>query len=224
MITRKKGGKGERSVKAGNLNEDSVHSKESWSLKVEITKVIEDAARVGTNLNASLNEEKSYTRNLKYEVAKMIKTGVVLRFNFNCKDLKLVKEISRRELMDMKRYREMKKEFQKPEKSLKETCEEFIMAVTMLIVDPMLSFVTKVTTVKVSLYSAGQNQRVDSVMGKPLMEQAFATPDKVVELVQKVKHRHSASVASGDGEDETLSAESFYTNNSFQTCKVSLKS
>ncbi|KAK4853317.1 hypothetical protein QYF36_007097 [Acer negundo] len=115
-------------------------------------------------------------------------------------------------------------EFQKPEKSLKETCEEFIMAVTMLIVDPMLSFVTKVTTVKVSLYSAGQNQRVDSVMGKPLMEQAFATPDKVVELVQKVKHRHSASVASGDGEDETLSAESFYTNNSFQTCKVSLKS
>ncbi|KAK1550744.1 hypothetical protein Q3G72_023994 [Acer saccharum] len=44
----------------------------------------------------------------------------------------------------------------------------------------------QVTTVKVSLSSAGQNQRVDSVMGKPLKEQAFATPDKVVELVQKV--------------------------------------
>ncbi|KAK0571194.1 hypothetical protein LWI29_012311 [Acer saccharum] len=76
-------------------------------------------------------------------------------------------------------------EFQEPEKSLKATCEEFIMAVTMLIVDPMLSFVTKVTTVKVSLSSAGQNQRVDSVMGKTLKEQAFATPDMVAELVQK---------------------------------------
>ncbi|KAK0572316.1 hypothetical protein LWI29_029651 [Acer saccharum] len=43
-----------------------------------------------------------------------------------------------------------------------------------------------VTSVKVSLSSAGQNQRVDSVMGKPLKEQAFATPDKVAELVQKV--------------------------------------
>ncbi|KAK1549362.1 hypothetical protein Q3G72_000816 [Acer saccharum] len=31
------------------------------------------------------------------------------------------------------------------------------------------------------------NQRVDSIMGKLLKEQAFATPDKVVELVQKVK-------------------------------------
>ncbi|KAK4854252.1 hypothetical protein QYF36_021161 [Acer negundo] len=72
------------------------------------------------------------------------------------------------------------------EKSLKATCEEFIMAVTKLIVDPMLSFATKVTAVKVSLNSAGQNQKVDSIMGKPLKEQAFATPDKVAELVQKV--------------------------------------
>ncbi|TXG61719.1 hypothetical protein EZV62_013082 [Acer yangbiense] len=72
------------------------------------------------------------------------------------------------------------------EKSLKATCEEFIMAVTKLIVDPMLSFATKVTAVKVSLYSVGQNQKVDLVMGKPLKEQAFATPDKVAELVQKV--------------------------------------
>ncbi|KAK1551278.1 hypothetical protein Q3G72_033207 [Acer saccharum] len=44
----------------------------------------------------------------------------------------------------------------------------------------------QVTTVKVSLSSAGQNQRVDSVMGKTLKEQAFATPDMVAELVQKV--------------------------------------
>ncbi|XVF48818.1 hypothetical protein PTKIN_Ptkin03bG0219000 [Pterospermum kingtungense] len=75
------------------------------------------------------------------------------------------------------------------EKSLKATCEEFIMAVTKQVVDPMLSFVTKVTAVKVALSSGNQNQKRDSVMAKPLKEQAFATPEKVAELVQKV---HSA--------------------------------
>jgi hypothetical protein len=34
--------------------------------------------------------------------------------------------------------------FQELEKSLKATCEEFIMSITKLVVDPMLSFVTKV--------------------------------------------------------------------------------
>jgi hypothetical protein len=34
--------------------------------------------------------------------------------------------------------------FQELEKSLKTTCEEFIMSITKLVVDPMLSFVTKV--------------------------------------------------------------------------------
>lgn len=34
--------------------------------------------------------------------------------------------------------------WQELEKSLKATCEEFIMSVTKLVVDPMLSFVTKV--------------------------------------------------------------------------------
>nr|CAN61484.1 hypothetical protein VITISV_043019 [Vitis vinifera] len=72
------------------------------------------------------------------------------------------------------------------EKSLKATCEEFIMSVTKLVVDPMLSFVTKVTAVKVALSSGSQNQKLDSVMAKPLKDQAFATPDKVAELVQKV--------------------------------------
>ncbi|PPS06291.1 hypothetical protein GOBAR_AA14356 [Gossypium barbadense] len=72
------------------------------------------------------------------------------------------------------------------EKSLKATCEEFIMAVTKQVVDPMLSFVTKVTAVKVALSSGTQNKKVDSVMAKPLKEQAFATPEKVAELVQKV--------------------------------------
>ncbi|KAH7519356.1 hypothetical protein FEM48_Zijuj08G0027400 [Ziziphus jujuba var. spinosa] len=73
------------------------------------------------------------------------------------------------------------------EKSLKATCEEFIMSVTKLVVDPMLSFVTKVTAVKVALSSGSQNQKLESVMAKPIKDQAFATPDKVAELVQKVK-------------------------------------
>ncbi|XP_010261688.1 PREDICTED: conserved oligomeric Golgi complex subunit 3 isoform X4 [Nelumbo nucifera] len=72
------------------------------------------------------------------------------------------------------------------EKSLKTNCEEFIMSVTKLIVDPMLSFVTKVTAVKVALSSGSQDQKSDSVLTKPLKNQAFASQDKVSELVQKV--------------------------------------
>ncbi|KAG1366679.1 putative conserved oligomeric Golgi complex subunit 3 [Cocos nucifera] len=72
------------------------------------------------------------------------------------------------------------------EKNLKATCEEFIMSVTKLVVDPMLSFVTKVTAVKVALSSGNQDQKSDSVLAKPLKNQAFAAPDKVAELVQKV--------------------------------------
>ena len=44
----------------------------------------------------------------------------------------------------------------------------------------------QVTAIKVALSTGTQNQKVDSVMAKPLKEQAFATPDKVAELVQKV--------------------------------------
>ncbi|KDO73750.1 hypothetical protein CISIN_1g0039591mg, partial [Citrus sinensis] len=43
-----------------------------------------------------------------------------------------------------------------------------------------------VTAVKVALSSGNQNQNVDSLMAKPLKDQAFATPDKVAELVHKV--------------------------------------
>ncbi|KAI5674145.1 hypothetical protein M9H77_14509 [Catharanthus roseus] len=71
------------------------------------------------------------------------------------------------------------------EKSLKTTCEEFIMSVTKLVVDPMLSFVTKVTAVKVALSSGGQNPKESSI-AKPLREHAFATPEKVAELITKV--------------------------------------
>ncbi|XP_071732125.1 conserved oligomeric Golgi complex subunit 3-like isoform X2 [Rutidosis leptorrhynchoides] len=72
------------------------------------------------------------------------------------------------------------------EKNLKTTCEEFIMSVTKSVVDPMLSFVTKVTAVRVALSSSAQNQKLDSAMGKPLKDQAFASPDKVAEIVHKV--------------------------------------
>ncbi|KAL1532935.1 Golgi transport complex subunit 3 [Salvia divinorum] len=70
------------------------------------------------------------------------------------------------------------------EKNLKATCEEFIMSVTKLVVDPMLSFVTKVTAVKVALSSGSHNP--ESAISKPLKDQAFATPEKIAELVQKV--------------------------------------
>ncbi|XP_020531892.1 conserved oligomeric Golgi complex subunit 3 isoform X1 [Amborella trichopoda] len=72
------------------------------------------------------------------------------------------------------------------EKSLTACCEEFIMSVTKLVVEPMLSFVTKVTAVKVALSSGAQDQKLNSVLAKPLKDQAFATPEKVAELVKKV--------------------------------------
>ncbi|PIA57838.1 hypothetical protein AQUCO_00500034v1 [Aquilegia coerulea] len=71
------------------------------------------------------------------------------------------------------------------EKNLKSTCEEFIMSVTKLVVDPMLSFVTKVTSVEVALSSINQEQKPDSVLAKP-KNLASATPDRVAELVQTV--------------------------------------
>lgn len=42
----------------------------------------------------------------------------------------------------------------------------------------------KVTAVKVALSSGSQTQ--ESALSKPLKDQAFATPEKVAELVQKV--------------------------------------
>ncbi|KAK3041135.1 hypothetical protein RJ639_027587 [Escallonia herrerae] len=104
------------------------------------------------------------------------------------------------------------------EKSLKATCEEFIMSVTKLVVDPMLSFVTKVTAVKVALSSGTQNQKLETVMARPLKDQAFASPDKVAELVQK--YCCSARVAKGGGQNEALFAKSINTYNTVQTNKV----
>ncbi|KAI3751981.1 hypothetical protein L2E82_23078 [Cichorium intybus] len=50
----------------------------------------------------------------------------------------------------------------------------------------MLSFVTKVTPILVALSSGAQNQKLEAAMGKPLKDHAFATPDKVAEIVQNV--------------------------------------
>lgn len=72
------------------------------------------------------------------------------------------------------------------EKTLKVTCEEFIMSVTKLVVEPMLSFVTKATAVKVALSSSSPDRKVDSVLAKPLKSQAFASPENVSELIGKV--------------------------------------
>jgi hypothetical protein len=60
------------------------------------------------------------------------------------------------------------------EKRLKTCCESYIMAVTKLSVEPMLSFITKVTTTKVA------------VTKKALKDHAFATPSKLIEIVTTV--------------------------------------
>ncbi|CAA3013953.1 conserved oligomeric Golgi complex subunit 3 [Olea europaea subsp. europaea] len=44
----------------------------------------------------------------------------------------------------------------------------------------------QVTAVKVALSLGNQNQKVESAIAKPLKDQAFATPEKVSELVLKV--------------------------------------
>ncbi|KAK9845860.1 hypothetical protein WJX81_004499 [Elliptochloris bilobata] len=67
------------------------------------------------------------------------------------------------------------------EKLLKATCEAFIMAVTKLTVEPMLSFITKVTAVRVaaSAQSTGGT--------RALREQAFAAPERLAEMAAKVR-------------------------------------
>ncbi|KAL3152568.1 hypothetical protein ABBQ32_001593 [Trebouxia sp. C0010 RCD-2024] len=64
------------------------------------------------------------------------------------------------------------------EKQVKASCEAFIMAVTKLTVEPMLSFITKVTAVKVATSNSSS---------KRLREQAFASPERLVEMVHKVQ-------------------------------------
>ncbi len=60
------------------------------------------------------------------------------------------------------------------EKKLKVACESYIMGVTKLSVEPMLSFITKVTTTRVASTK------------KALKDHAFATPSKLIEIVTTV--------------------------------------
>lgn len=70
------------------------------------------------------------------------------------------------------------------EKKLKSVCEAFIMAVTKLAVEPMLSFITKVTAVRTTQQAQSQGGTGRTLL--PLREQAFATSAKVAEVIQKV--------------------------------------
>eukprot|EP00271_Cylindrocystis_brebissonii_P007614 TRINITY_DN21191_c0_g1_i1.p1 TRINITY_DN21191_c0_g1~~TRINITY_DN21191_c0_g1_i1.p1 ORF type:complete len:848 (+),score=186.53 TRINITY_DN21191_c0_g1_i1:421-2964(+) len=82
------------------------------------------------------------------------------------------------------------------EKILKMSCEQFIMSVTKLTVEPLLSFITKVTAVRVTSGTANTPRRRPDGAGaaeggggsgvRPLREQAFATPEKVAEMVMRV--------------------------------------
>ncbi|KAA8522688.1 hypothetical protein F0562_009150 [Nyssa sinensis] len=73
------------------------------------------------------------------------------------------------------------------EKSLKATCEEFIMSVTKLDCGSHAFLCYKGDSCEscIVLWQSESKARV-SYMAKPLKDQAFATPDKVAELVQKV--------------------------------------
>ncbi|KAL4857660.1 Conserved oligomeric Golgi complex subunit 3 [Chlorella vulgaris] len=66
------------------------------------------------------------------------------------------------------------------ERALKSTCESYIMHVTKLTVEPLLSFITKVTAARVAAQQTGGT-------AKPLREQAFAVPERVAELVGRVR-------------------------------------
>lgn len=88
---------------------------------------------------------------------------------------------------------------------LTKTCEAFIMHVTKMVVEPMLSFITKVTAVRVSsappLRSADSSASsspvpVPSTPAKHMKEQAFATPDRVASIVSTVRSSITTSLAS----------------------------
>jgi len=63
------------------------------------------------------------------------------------------------------------------EKQLKAACEAYIMTITKEVVDPMLSFITKVTAFRVS----------SSSQGKALRDAAFASEEKLAAVASQVK-------------------------------------
>lgn len=95
---------------------------------------------------------------------------------------------------------------------LKMTCEQFIMSVTNVAIDPMLSFITKVSTIKVSV----QNRSLVTEGSKALKEQAFPTPDKVAEMVATVKEAKKVQLP------EVAKKLELYLQNQF-TCLIFFK-
>eukprot|EP00803_Ostreobium_quekettii_P011407 evm.model.scf_473.11 EVM.evm.TU.scf_473.11 scf_473:71499-75186(-) len=67
------------------------------------------------------------------------------------------------------------------EKQLKQACESLIMMVTKATVEPMLSFLTKVTAIRAVAHTNAEGRPL-----RPLREQAFANPDRVAEMVGNV--------------------------------------
>ncbi|XRB05978.1 conserved oligomeric Golgi complex subunit 3 [Pycnococcus provasolii] len=67
------------------------------------------------------------------------------------------------------------------EVQLKNACEAFIMSVTKLTVEPLLSFITKVTAVRVAAAAAAGGQEK-----RGIREQAFAAPERLAEMANKV--------------------------------------
>lgn len=65
------------------------------------------------------------------------------------------------------------------ETRLKSACEAYIMSVTRAAVDPMLTFLTKMTAVRMSVSFNCDN---------PISRAAFATPERLVEIVTKVNN------------------------------------
>lgn len=73
------------------------------------------------------------------------------------------------------------------ERQLKAACETFIMFATKLAVEPLLTFITKVTAVRVVTSSSNSDQ-------KPLKEHAFASPDRLSEVAAAVNAALTASL------------------------------
>lgn len=65
------------------------------------------------------------------------------------------------------------------DRQLRAACEQFIMGVTKSVVEPVLSFITKVTALRATA--------ADAAATPPLREQAFASADRVVETAEKVR-------------------------------------
>ncbi|KAG1657780.1 hypothetical protein FOA52_012858 [Chlamydomonas sp. UWO 241] len=74
------------------------------------------------------------------------------------------------------------------EKQLKGVCEQVIMALTKVAVEPLLGFITKVTAVRVAA-------QTNPAAAKPIREQAFASPAKLAEMVSRVNEGMTGPLA-----------------------------